>query len=138
MIYSVRVVNEGSVPAQVRSVRLFLEKRRSRFQLGIPPWLVEERRSIPFPSVEEGEGDIVHNLWSNEKDATKALPYMLQQGDSVRFAAPYHTVATRLRDAGLHGTGSTYVSFRVGVVDALDDAHTVEDTMVVDAPQPEP
>lgn len=146
MIYSVRVVNEGSVPAQVRSVRLFLDKRRRRPRWGVPPWRVDEGRSIPFPSAEESafptdeeagyvERSIIHNLWKNEKDTGKDLPYMLQQGESVRFATERYTVETRLLSVGLYGEETR---FRVGAVDALDRAHTVDATMHVDAPTPEP
>lgn len=142
IIYSVRIVNEGSVPAQIRSVRLFLEQRRRRFRWGFPPWRVVEGRSLLFPSVEEGEEDeepIFPNLWANEKDTSKDLPYILQQGESVRFATARWNVSTALGKAGLHGEGgSEDAKFRVGVVDALDRVHAVEDAVYVDPPEPEP
>ncbi len=138
-IYSVRVVNEGSVPAQVRSVRLFLEQRRRKFRWGLPPWRVIEGRSILFPSVEDSEEDISTNLWPNEKSTAKDLPYMLQQGQSVRFATERYTVSKMLGSAGLHGEGgSEDVKVWVGIVDALDRVHAVEDEVYVDPPEPEP
>jgi hypothetical protein len=62
-IFSIRIVNEGSVPAQIRSVRLILDERRRSFRWVIPPVRVHEGRSNVLPPVED---PIRGNLWPNE------------------------------------------------------------------------
>jgi hypothetical protein len=109
-IYSCRVVNQGSVPTQVRSVRL----------------LFENTRRVPFP-----KSDILEEeLFENEHclpTRPGVLPVTLQPYESARFAAWEHDLIRTLRNAGFRDRAH----FRVGVVDALDRVHTVEDVAEV-------
>jgi hypothetical protein len=117
-IYSCRVVNQGSVPTQVRAVRLFFENGRE----------------VPFPE------SSIEKEWLFEHEycflpnklpygsPRSVLPVTLQPFESVRFAAWKKDFHRTLQKAGFRG----YAQFRVGVVDSLGKVHAVKEHVEVD------
>jgi hypothetical protein len=122
-IYSCRVVNQGSVPTQVRAVRL----------------LFENDRGVPFPESNIGKEHLFETeycLPSQKRAGQKravVLPVTLQPFQSVRFAAWEDDLRITLERAGFRG-GSA--QFRVGVLDSLDKVHTVDDVAETNVPKP--
>ena len=107
-IYSCRVVNQGSVPTQVRAVRL----------------LFEHDRGVPFPESNIGKEHLFESEYClPSQKRPGVLPVTLQPFQSVRFAAWEGDLHLTLENAGFRGRAQ----FRVGVVDSLDKVHTVED-----------
>jgi len=107
-IYSCRVVNQGSVPTQVRAVRL----------------LFENDRGVPFPESNIGKEHLFENEYClPSQKRPGVLPVTLQPFQSVRFAAWEGDLRITLENAGFRGSAQ----FRVGVVDSLDKVHTFED-----------
>ena len=111
-IYSCRVVNQGSVPTQVRAVRLFFENGRSE------PF---PRSSIEKEWLFEHEYCFLPNRLPYGSPRS-VLPVTLQPFESVRFAAWKKDFLRTMQNAGFRG----FAQFSVGVVDSLNKVHTGE------------
>lgn len=115
-IYSCRIVNDGYMPVEIRTLRIVLD----------------DSRMFPMPELHE---DLIPMLLENERPVTKpAVPTILQPGQSVRYATLKDQVGTVLRNAGFSGS----TKFSVTVVDALDNYYTAEDSLLVGYPEPDP
>lgn len=114
MIYSCRVVNNGHVPVEIRSLRI----------------VVSDGRTLPMPATDE---EMEPHLWENER-TVPVNPTVLQQGHSVRFATSEDRMNATLRNAGFAG----WTDYEVAVVDALDNSYTTEETALLGRPNPEP
>ena len=121
-IYSCRVVNQGSVPTQVREVRLCFENGRSLLfpQSEIAKELLFENEYCFLPSITRYGRD------------EGVLPVTLQPFESVRFAA----WATDLRRWLLSYNFREDAEFRFGVVDSLDKVHMAHAPAEVDLAPP--
>jgi len=126
-VYSCRIVNDGSVPVDIRSVCLFVNRRSfGRFDKG---------SGIPFPKADDS---IENVLLKNErrfravaKSVEEVLPITLQPSDSVRFATWEDSLKGDLQTAGF----SNRKKFRVGVLDQRDKWHTVESSVDLGPPR---
>jgi hypothetical protein len=127
-VYSCQIVNDGSVPVEVRSVRLFVNTRFfDRFGKG---------SGIPFPQADDSIEPVLlkneHRFPVIAKSVEKVLPIMLQPSDSVRFATWEDSLKRDLRSAGFFNRKE----FRVGVLDQRDKWHTVESSVDLGPPPP--
>lgn len=80
-IYSLRIVNSSGVPVEIRALRMMLP----------------EGRHLPLP---QAEPDVRAHKWETEIPVGEGLPYVLQPGQSVRFATGKNDMEARLRSAG--------------------------------------
>ena len=119
--FSCRVVNEGTVPVTIRSIRIFLNtgsRFTDRFGKG---------SSIPFPTT----GDFLDPYLlenevrfpdEDEAPGAKELPKDLQSSQSVRFATNEDGLHKMLLSAGMPDANGV-IGFRIGVVDHRDKWH---------------
>lgn len=108
IIYSCRIVNNGRVPVEIRTLRIVLG----------------DERTLPMPATDE---ELRSHLLENEK-SIPASPTVLQPGQSLRFATSEDRIEAALRGAGFTGG---YTKYEVAVVDALDNSYTVEERALV-------
>ncbi len=108
IIYSCRVVNDGRVPVEIRTLRIVLGKERT----------------LPMPATDE---ELRSYLLENEKPIPIS-PTVLQPGQSQRFATSQDRIKAALREAGF-ASGS--IKYEVAVVDSLDDSYTLEQSAIV-------
>ncbi len=115
MIYSCRVVNDGQVPVEIRTLRIVLR----------------DQQTLPMPPTDE---EMLSYLWENER-AIPFSPTVLQPGQSIRFATSKDRMEYAIKNAGF--SGSSLQKYEVAVVDALDNSYTVWETAFV-GKDPEP
>lgn len=119
-VYSCRIVNDGYVPVEIRTLRIVLD----------------DGRTFPMPELPE---DLKPMLWENERPITKpAIPTVLQSGRSIRYATLEDRMKTILRNAGSSGGHIGFAEFSIAVVDALGNHYTAEGSLLVGSPEPEP
>lgn len=113
-IYSCRVVNDGHVPVEIRTLRIFLE----------------DERTLPMPGTDE---ELLPDLWENEKPIPIS-PTVLQPGQSMRFATSKNRLEYAVRNTGFSGRQF----YEVAVIDALGNSYTTEESAYSGSPDPEP
>jgi hypothetical protein len=114
-IYSLRVVNSGGSPVEIRSLRMVLP---------------DERR-LPLPEANE---DVKAYKWETEKPVGAGLPHVLQPGQSIRFATEKDGLDATLRRAGFTG----WADYRIEVEDALGNTYSVSEWAMLGEPFTEP
>ncbi len=115
-IYSCRVVNDGQVPVEIRTVRMILEGGRT----------------LPMPPTDE---EMLSYLWENEK-LIPTSPTILQPGQSIRIATSKDRMEYAIKNAGF--SGSSFQDYEVAIVDALDNNYMVRESVLLGKQDPEP
>jgi hypothetical protein len=114
-IYSLRIVNSGGVPVEIRSLRIALPDGR-------------------YLTLPEADDETRSHMWESETPIGEGLPYALIPGHSVRFATRKDDMEVALRRAGL----TDHVDYAVEVEDALGNTYRSEEWAMLGRPHPQP